>query len=987
MNITKKIAAIYIGLTLCMGGIAFAEQNEPLQGEAVNKTTEYSSAARMLSGFGLLRINEFAPNEKIKRGEFIYTAIKILGHDDFPVNRTSFSDVETERADCGAINFACDMGIATGYGDGTFRPDNTLSVEQGVKITVSILGYDVYAENYGGYPAGYLSVAAMKGLLKNVTVGDAAELTWDNAANIIYNALNTDILQNDVGTDNYRTVEGENPLTKWMGISKIDGIITANDVTSINSENGVKKGYVQIGDEIYAEKATGAKSLLAYPVTAYYKTDESNEKILLNVENKKIVSEIKIDAENISDETTTGKLVYFTKNNTKRESRLIGQDAVIIYNGKYLPRNKYTDSILKPDTGNVILADTDGDGKANVVKINESEIYVVKDISVQSGVITDLYGKPNLKIDAENGEAEVIITKDGESIPFSKIKSNNVLAVTASKDGLYTNIEVFTEKKRGTVEEKGEDYIVVDGVKYPILSTYKNEILSATLGSKTVFYFLKNNVIAAYGNERSFGQQYGYLIAAKTREKGINHENIADFRIFTKDGDFVTLSNNDSITVNGRKMQNGNEMISEIKRSNTVFPGRIYQLISFKTDSDGNISEINTAYDNRREENNGTNGGNGEYLSDFSIDYRTVDPLVVSGQTAYNSVGLLAGKYTVGNALCIQLPNIENFNDADNGVITLSQLEKMFDIFSPTEKWVNNQHNLIDADGLFVELYDVDKNYGCGVITSYANPAGVSSGSTAPVPQFDFFLVDKISTGLNSDGDVTKLLYGIYKGKYQSFEINTESDVFANEQGRRLLNLRCGDVLRLAFNSVNNVSNIIKVFTLHPEKDPGYDDSIAAQQNITWKTRLNDYLLNGNYYNEFSNNASGSNPSDNPSWEEKSANRFNFRWANTLRMVHVKVSRKIGTFLYFDIGPTLGGETLPTRAVGVTSNCKIYVYDEAAGTVSLGDINSIDAADERQSVVMRINAFRPYELVVINRKAAPSREIYWVGEDDGVTVK
>lgn len=104
-------------------------------------------------------------------------------------------------------------------------------------------------------------------------------------------------------------------------------------------------------------------------------------------------------------------------------------------------------------------------------------------------------------------------------------------------------------------------------------------------------------------------------------------------------------------------------------------------------------------------------------------------------------------------------------------------------------------------------------------------------------------------------------------------------------------------------------------------------------------------------------------------------------------MVHVKVSRKIGTFLYFDIGPTLGGETLPTRAVGVTSNCKIYVYDEAAGTVSLGDINSIDAADERQSVVMRINAFRPYELVVINRKAAPSREIYWVGEDDGVTVK
>ena len=51
MNITKKIAAIYIGLTLCMGGIAFAEQNEPLQGEAVNKTTEYSSAARMLSGF------------------------------------------------------------------------------------------------------------------------------------------------------------------------------------------------------------------------------------------------------------------------------------------------------------------------------------------------------------------------------------------------------------------------------------------------------------------------------------------------------------------------------------------------------------------------------------------------------------------------------------------------------------------------------------------------------------------------------------------------------------------------------------------------------------------------------------------------------------------------------------------------------------------------------------------------------------------------
>ena len=75
-----------------------------------------------------------SPNNNITRGEFVYIADNLLSKSIESIKLLDFVDVDGKNPYYSNIMNAMGMGIITGYGDKTFRPDNTLSRAEAVTI-------------------------------------------------------------------------------------------------------------------------------------------------------------------------------------------------------------------------------------------------------------------------------------------------------------------------------------------------------------------------------------------------------------------------------------------------------------------------------------------------------------------------------------------------------------------------------------------------------------------------------------------------------------------------------------------------------------------------------------------------------------------------------------------------------------------------------------------------------------------------------------
>ena len=73
----------------------------------------------------------------------------------------------------------------------SFRPYDTITLRDIIKVLVSMLGYEPMARINGGYPMGYLETARSIGLLTNQN--PEAEATAGDAAALVYKALHTKI--------------------------------------------------------------------------------------------------------------------------------------------------------------------------------------------------------------------------------------------------------------------------------------------------------------------------------------------------------------------------------------------------------------------------------------------------------------------------------------------------------------------------------------------------------------------------------------------------------------------------------------------------------------------------------------------------------------------------------------------------------------------------------------------------------------------------
>lgn len=149
----------------------------------------------VLDGYG---DGSFRPGAALNRGQFCKMAVYAMnGESELGLYRTVtvFPDVKPSHWASSYINMAAKgKNIISGYPDGKFHPERTVTVGQAVTILLRLLGYK--DENVGGvWPDSYMAVASTIGLTDGVGANGNAALTRGQAAQLFLNLLRADMME------------------------------------------------------------------------------------------------------------------------------------------------------------------------------------------------------------------------------------------------------------------------------------------------------------------------------------------------------------------------------------------------------------------------------------------------------------------------------------------------------------------------------------------------------------------------------------------------------------------------------------------------------------------------------------------------------------------------------------------------------------------------------------------------------------------------
>ena len=133
---------------------------------------------------------------------------------------TLFSDVNGSSPWAPYVRVAVQQGWISGYTDGSFRPDNGVTLEEACTAILKLLGYDVTTLS-GTFPAAQLNKASEIGLRDTVAAQQGQGLTMEDGALLLANALTAKTADGNV----YATTLG---FTVNNGVVDISSILLSN---------------------------------------------------------------------------------------------------------------------------------------------------------------------------------------------------------------------------------------------------------------------------------------------------------------------------------------------------------------------------------------------------------------------------------------------------------------------------------------------------------------------------------------------------------------------------------------------------------------------------------------------------------------------------------------------------------------------------------------------------------------------------------------
>ena len=516
-------------------GAAFSDQSKIKNTEAVDMCT----ALNIIGGYP---DGTFKPEGNITRAEvtkMICVALNGGKEPNVGTNATpTFSDVRTSPSAAwaeGYIESCYAQGIVSGVGGGKFAPNGNVTATQMAKMLLVALGYNADNEGFTGNAwATNVNVrASQKGLyedLENIDVN--AALTRDNAAQMIWNALNayeveykTTLITDSKGqltsqiTVQDKLVQGTEGFVKITLLEdKYESYTYTGILTKIEWNDTDKEYEYTIGNDVTNKDQSVTKAPTFKSASDFSDLFGMNVKVVYN-ENKKtndikvfgiVPKDSKVLATAILDDIEYSDTNEIKVDGTKykTDEDVLGAKALQAqaFNGSkvnlFKDKNNLNDSLAGYYSATVI--DNDNDGKADLVvylpvtvakvtysgtkSINAGASYTYEDHDIASGIEKDDYVVITAKANT---------TKDRANIVKAEIVSGEVTATKAGK------IQIGSKWYTLAGGMKVSDYSVGDSYDVAVYNGFAFSSDATEEASKDILFISGAKAFDEYAGEKN----------------------------------------------------------------------------------------------------------------------------------------------------------------------------------------------------------------------------------------------------------------------------------------------------------------------------------------------------------------------------------------------------------------------------------------------------------------------------------------------------
>ena len=161
----------------------------------------------------------------------------------------------------GYINYCYVRGIIAGRGNNTFDPGANVTGVEAAKMLLAALGYNAEIEGLVG-PDWALNTAALAqqlGIFRNFTKDVSEPLSRDDAALLIYNALDVELIQEyrngyAIAYDDHRTI-----LSSVFGVIRVEGVVVGNEWAQLQgteSDASLREGRTNLESVVWYDSTT-----------------------------------------------------------------------------------------------------------------------------------------------------------------------------------------------------------------------------------------------------------------------------------------------------------------------------------------------------------------------------------------------------------------------------------------------------------------------------------------------------------------------------------------------------------------------------------------------------------------------------------------------------------------------------------------------------------------------------------------------------------
>ena len=485
--LSLALAAIMLIGMMVVSASAVSYNDLTDKDQIVNK-----DAVSMLVSLGIIEgkpDGSYAPTENVDRAQMakMLSVIMNKGVDNSALYQSvnsGLTDITSNWAK-GHINYCYTTGIIAGRGNGTFDPSATVTALEAAKMLLVAVGYDPKIEGFEGADwAINVSVRAdEQGIYEGFTKDLSAPLNRDDAALLIYNALDVEMIQSYT-TNNYPIVYSDHRtiLSDKYGVIKVEGVVTANEwaILDDDTDTALQEGKTRIYNPDGILSTTG-NTAVAQDSSANVKTQVFNVSTPVDMLGKAVTMYVK-KTTILADSTVYGAPVVSDVNTViETGEKVTGGDSkdddslAALLKGTGLATDKATeyyhnyeevaidsadvDDIMNVKGAALTVIDNDNDGYVNYVISVEKSLTHVSGVSSKNETTT-LYGLPG---------DDVIDNEDIVTTATDLTKGDVVLVVqyggrtyVEEPKTVTGEMELFNAKNK----DDNKNYIKVGGEEY-----------------------------------------------------------------------------------------------------------------------------------------------------------------------------------------------------------------------------------------------------------------------------------------------------------------------------------------------------------------------------------------------------------------------------------------------------------------------------------------------------------------------------------------